>query len=286
MAEAQKTTPCSAKGGCGCAGKAAQDSETAKFLEVTELSGDEISQEQLERMANRYYWAKPYIEGKDVIEAACGTGQGLGYMASIAKSLIACDISDEVLAIPRAHYGDRVKIMTCDAMALPFADNSADTIMIYEAIYYVPDYKKFFAEAHRILRPGGHLLIVSANRDLYDFNPSPYSHVYLGAADLTRELGKAGFDVVEMGGNTAVSKISIKQKILRPVKKIVVSLGLMPKTMAGKKLLKRLVFGEMVQMPSEIDANTCAYTAPDPVAKDTPCHSHKVLYCAARNLKA
>lgn len=47
--------------------------------------------------------------------------------------------------------------------------------------------------------------------------------------------------------------------MLRPVKKAVVSLGLMPKSMRGKKLLKRIVFGNLVQMLAEITANTCEY---------------------------
>ena len=38
--------------------------------------------------------------------------------------------------------------------------------------------------------------------------------------------------------------------------------GLLPKTMAGKKLLKRLVFGELVPMPAEITAGMCAYVPP------------------------
>lgn len=255
--------------------------DTSVFVGVTEIAGDEISQEQLERMCDRYYWAKKYCEGKDVIEAGCGTGQGLGYLASISKSFKASDVSDEVLAQPRAYYGDRVEIITADAMNMPFEDNSADTILLYEALYYIPNASKFFDEVARILRPNGHLLIVTANKDLYDFNPSPHSHRYLGTKELTDELSAKGFEIVEMAGGTPLEKLSMKQRVLRPVKKIVVKLGLMPKTMAGKKLLKRLVFGQMVNMPAEITADMCDYTAPTPIAKDTACTSHKVIYCAA-----
>lgn len=281
------TKPCCAHKGCSsqAAQSGVSQSGTAKFLEVTELAGDDITQEQLERMVTRYVWAKQYCEGKDVIEAACGTGQGLGYLSGIAKSLTAFDISDEILSSPRAHYGERVKIITCDALSMPFEDNSADTLLIYEALYYVPDLPKFFADVRRILRPGGHFLIVTANRDLYDFNPSPYSHTYLGTAGLKTELAKAGFEIAQMSGGTPVTSVSWKQKVLRPVKKIVVNLGLMPKTMAGKKLLKRLVFGQMVPMPAEITAQSAAYTAPEPISADTPNQTHKVIYCAARSTK-
>ena len=257
-------------------------SDTAKYVDVTEIAGDEISNEQLERMCDRYYWAKAYCEGKDVIEGGCGTGPGLGYLKAFSKSLKGFDVSEEVLAAPRQHYGDRVEILTADAMNMPFPDNSADTILLYEALYYVPEAEKFLIDAARVLRPGGHLLIVTANKDLYDFNPSPHSHRYLGTVELKNELEAKGYEIVEMAGGTPLEKLSMKQRVLRPVKKIVVNLGLMPKTMAGKKLLKRLVFGKMVQMPAEITADMCEYTKPSPIKADEPNQSHKVIYCAAR----
>ena len=52
---------------------------------------------------NRYYWAGEYCRDKDVVEAACGSGQGLGYLAGIARSLEAGDYSDEILSIARRH---------------------------------------------------------------------------------------------------------------------------------------------------------------------------------------
>ena len=51
--------------------------------------------------------------------------------------------------------------------------------------------------------------------------------------------------------------------------------------MAGKKLLKRLVFGDLVAMPAEIDENTAQYVEPNPIAPDAPDTHHKVIFCAA-----
>jgi ubiquinone/menaquinone biosynthesis C-methylase UbiE len=268
--------------------KAKQDtpqSDTAKFVAVTEIAGEEISQEQLERMCERYYWSKKYCEGKDVIEGACGTGQGLGYLNDISASFKAFDVSEEVLEQPRKHYGDRIELTAADAMNMPYEDNSADSILLFEALYYVPDAKAFFKDAARVLRPGGHLLIVNANKDLFDFNPSPHSHEYHGTVELKTQLEASGFEIEEMAGGTPVEQLSLKQKILRPVKKIVVKFGLMPKTMAGKKLLKRLVFGSMVEMPAEITKDMCEYQAPTAIDASTPNSSYKVLYCAAKLTK-
>jgi SAM-dependent methyltransferase len=254
----------------------------ARFTDVTEMTGDEISHEQLQRMCNRYYWAGEYTEGRNVIEAACGAGAGLGYLASRAFSVRACDISDDVLASPRAYYGDRVPIDTADAAKLPYADASADVILLFEAIYYLPDPSAFVTEAKRVLRPGGNLLIVTANKDLYDFNPSPFSHVYYGVADLAALVRRHSLEIVEMAGGTPICGASLRQRMLRPVKKCVVLLGLMPRTMAGKKLLKRLVFGDMVPAPAEITTKTCAYEKPQPIPADRASVDHKVIFLAVQ----
>ncbi|MCD6356931.1 MAG: hypothetical protein J7L66_06550, partial [Anaerolineaceae bacterium] len=65
------------------------------------------------------------------------------------------------------------------------------------------------------------------------------------------------------------------------VKKFVVDFGLMPKSMAGKKLLKRIVFGKLTTMPAEITADTTQYTEPTPLSADAPDKKHKVIYCVA-----
>jgi hypothetical protein len=62
---------------------------------------------------------------------------------------------------------------------------------------------------------------------------------------------------------------------------MVTSLNLMPKSMAGKKLLKRLVFGNLVKMPAEITAETAAAVAPAVLPAGQPDRGHKVVYCAA-----
>ncbi len=250
------------------------------FLSVTELAGDEVTQEQVERLCNRYYWAGSYCEGKDVLEAACGTGQGLGYLAKRAKSISAGDYTADMLKIAKEHYGSRIKLQQFDAQAMPYADNSMDVILLFEAIYYLPSAEKFVRECKRVLRKGGKVLIATANKDLYDFNPSPYSHTYYGIVELNELFSKQGFSV-ECFGNTPVDQVSLRQKILRPIKKLAIEFGFVPKTMGGKKLLKKLVFGGLVKMPAEIEESLFAYIEPTRLTVSEPDTKHKVIYCAA-----
>lgn len=253
------------------------------FHDVTEMAGEPITSEQLERLCHRYFWAAAHCRGKDVVELACGTGPGLGLLAATARSLEAGDCSELMVQRVQRHYGDRVPVSRFDAGQMPYEAQSRDVVILFEALYYLPDVEAFIRECRRVLRPGGKVLIATANKDLADFNPSPHSHRYLGVAELGREFGAQGFDV-RCHGYLDVGTLSLRQKLLRPVKKVAVASGLMPKTMRGKQLLKKIVFGRPVPMPAEIDAGMrpadvagSATLLPAGLA-DT---RHKVIYCEA-----
>ncbi len=80
-------------------------------------------------------------------------------------------------------------------------------------------------------------------------------------------------------GDMPVGDVSIRQRVLRPVKKLAVMLGVMPKTTTGKKWLKRIVFGGLVEMPAEITAETSQYIEPAKISSSRPDAEHKVIYC-------
>lgn len=251
--------------------------ETTDFLDVTELAGQPISGEQLDRLVSRYAWATKYCRGKDVAEIACGTGPGLGLLDGVAVSFEAADCSPSMLEIVRNHYGNRIPLRQFDAQEMPYGDASKDVLVLFEAIYYIKSIKKLIDECRRVLRPGGKLLIATANKDLFDFNPSPHSHRYLGIVELAQEFSDLG--TVELFGDLDTELISWRQKVLRPIKALVVSLGLMPKTTAGKRMLKRLVFGRPVIMPAEISGAEVKYQDPETLVSESPDRRHKVLFC-------
>jgi ubiquinone/menaquinone biosynthesis C-methylase UbiE len=253
---------------------------TSNFVSVTEIEGQRISAEQLDRTCHRYHWAAQHSMGKDVLEVACGAGQGLGLLQGVAKTIVAGDVSPEVLARAQKTYGNRISLSVFGAENLPFADSSFDVLLLFEALYYVPDVAQFFVEANRVLRPSGQLLIVTANKDLYDFTPSPYSRRYLGVKELEMELAASGFKT-EFSGLTNISNVSLRQRILRPMKSLASKLGLIPKTMRGKELLKKLFFGEMTVMPADIARIEFDYSNPTSIPSGVSDIIHKVLYCKA-----
>ncbi len=212
---------------------------------------------------------------------ACGTGQGLAFLKKYSKSICGGDCSANILRIAKEHYQNRIALAQYDAQDLPYRENTFDVIILFEAIYYLPFAEKFVSECRRVLRKHGTVLIATANKDLCDFNPSPHSYRYYGVLELEELFSKKGFSVTCFG-NVPVDAGSLREQILRPMKKLAVRSSLMPKTANGKKLLKKLVFGSLVKMPAEIEEKMIPYHAPVKLSLGRPDQRHKVIYCAAR----
>lgn len=253
------------------------------YSTVTELPGQKASQEQLERLFQRYHFAYQFCAGKDVLEVACGGGQGLGYLAKAAKRVVGGDIDKDNLTFARKHYTCRngIKLECFDAEQLPFQNSSFDVVLLYEAIYYLPEPEKFAKEAYRVLRENGTLIICSANKDWADFNPSPFSIRYFSVPEL-HTLLKTKFPEVTCYGGFSTALEGTKDVVISLMKRTAVNLHLMPKTMKSKELLKRLFFGKLRPLPYEIEDNMAEYVKPAPIASDLPNSSYKVIFAVAR----
>jgi ubiquinone/menaquinone biosynthesis C-methylase UbiE len=99
------------------------------------------------------------------LEIAAGTGRVTRHIreriAASAK-LIASDISEEMLAEARKKLSHLdIEWQNIDAQELPFSDNSIDLIVCCFGYMFVPDKPKAFAEAYRVLKPGGLFLFTT-----------------------------------------------------------------------------------------------------------------------------
>jgi ubiquinone/menaquinone biosynthesis C-methylase UbiE len=258
---------------------------TADYVTVTEVPGNKASREQIARLHHRYRFAAAFCRGVDVLEVACGAGMGLGYLARTARRVVGGDIDDQVLTYAVDHYRGRanIEVKKLDAQSLPFPDRSFDVILLYEAVYYLPQPERFAAEARRVLRPGGALLLCSVNKEWADFNPSPYSTAYYSASELFRIL-KPHFSSVSTFGAFPTESSSARDKIVSRVKRTAVKRGLMPKTMRGKELFKRVFFGRLVPIPAEVEDAAAAGSAEEavPLPVDRPIPDYKIIYLVAR----
>jgi ubiquinone/menaquinone biosynthesis C-methylase UbiE len=253
------------------------------YATVTEVTGVGATQEQLSMLYTRYKFAAQLAEGKDVLEVACGAGQGLGYLAKSARSIVAGDIDDQVLRYAVDYYKGRgrIDLKGFDAQNLPFEDNRFDLVIFYEALYYLAQPDQFLQECSRVLRPNGVLLICTVNREWRDFNPSPFSTHYFSAQELVHWLRGHGFGA-EILGAFPVRRDSLKDSIVSLAKRMAIALNVMPKTMQGKELLKRVFLGKLTPLPPEVVEGMAAYAPPVPIGDSSLTERFKVLYAVAR----
>lgn len=251
------------------------------YTTVTEVPGSKVTREQLTRMYNRYCFASRFCEGKDVLEVACGAGQGLGYLAKNARKVVGGDYTENLVRIAQNHYRGRIPLVRLDAQRLPFKRGSFDVVILYEAIYYLARPGEFVRECSRILRREGTVLICTANRDWSGFNPSPFSVRYFSAPDIRTLLSQHKFDV-HVFGDCPVYSDSLKDKCISIIRRIAVALHLIPKTMEGKEIFKRLFYGQLSVLKEEIEEGMSEYCEPVPIDANLPNSDYKVLFAKAR----
>jgi len=129
-----------------------------------------------------FYWRKraaQIVEGwrpRRILDLATGTGDlALVLQKSLPEAeVVGADFSEEMLAVARGK-GLRQTALA-DARQLPFAEERFDVISIAFGLRNLPDWSEGLREMRRVLRPGGHLLVLEfslpaarAVRALYRF---------------------------------------------------------------------------------------------------------------------
>ncbi len=247
------------------------------YTTVTEIPGIGAAREQMSMLYTRYKTAAAFCDGKDVLEVACGAGQGLGYLAAKAIRVIGGDYTEGLLRLACRHYGGRVPLVRLDAHFLPFQDRSFDVIILYEAIYYLAQPDQFLADSRRVLRDKGVVLICTVNKEWSDFNPSPFSRRYFSARELVDLLEGRGFSVELYGAFPALTR-SAKDRLMSMIKRAAVRVHLIPKTMKGKEALKRLFFGRLTPIPPEVTDGMAEQYQLVPIKGNSVVSAYKVLY--------
>jgi ArsR family transcriptional regulator len=135
-------------------------------------------------------------------DLGCGTGQVAATLAPFVTQVIAVDRSDDMLQAARRRLSDQpnVEVRRGELEALPIHDGALDAATLLLVLHHLPDPAQALAEAARVLRPGGRVLIsdmLPHDREAYR---QQMGHVWLGfgADALQKMLGSAGFDQVRI----------------------------------------------------------------------------------------
>ncbi len=136
------------------------------------------------------------VKRREILDAGCGSG-GMTRVLERYGRVTGVDLAAEAIELAR-HRGLR-RLARGSVGALPLADASFDLVTSFDVLYHlaVEDDRAAFAELHRVLRPGGVLLI---RLPAYDWLRGAHDravhtrHRYT-RGELTSRLGEAGFAV-------------------------------------------------------------------------------------------
>jgi SAM-dependent methyltransferase len=151
-----------------------------------------------------------------VLEVAAGTGVVTRQLANTLPadvSIVATDLNQPMLDMAAAIGTSRpVEWRAADAMQLPFGDGVFDAVICQFGVMFFPDKPKAFAEARRVLRPGGVLIfnvwdrleenefphsVTTALESVFPLDPPRFlartPHGYHDRALIERDLKSGGF---------------------------------------------------------------------------------------------
>ncbi|HLJ64489.1 MAG TPA: metalloregulator ArsR/SmtB family transcription factor [Stellaceae bacterium] len=152
----------------------------------------------------------PPHEVHDLLDIGTGTGRMLEVLASRVETAVGVDLSREMLAVARVNL-ERAKLRNCsirqgDMYQLPVAGAAVDAVIFHQVLHYAENPLGAIAEAARVLRPGGRLVIVDFAPHTIEFLRDEHAHRRLGFADAeitgwASECGLEPAPVLHLPGN-------------------------------------------------------------------------------------
>jgi SAM-dependent methyltransferase len=130
---------------------------------------------QERRLAMMHRWAS--LEGAHILVDGCGVGMYVRTLGDCTPHMTGMDIEPERVAEAQGAV-PHARLQVAAGERLPYADGRFDAVLSHEVIEHVGDDRQVLAEALRVLRPGGRLLLFCPNR-LYPFET--HGHYWRGS---------------------------------------------------------------------------------------------------------
>jgi ArsR family transcriptional regulator len=140
-----------------------------------------------------------------MVIADLGAGEGTFslLLARRAKKVIAIDNSEKMVefgsTLAAKHGVDNLEYRLGDIQSIPIRSASVDLAFFSQALHHAPHPETAVAEAHRILKPGGRIVILDLLRHSHQEARELYADVWLGFTEVEAErfLTGAGFKKIE-----------------------------------------------------------------------------------------
>ncbi len=158
---------------------------------------------------------------RDLLDVGTGTGRMLELFGPRVTHAQGIDLSREMLAVARANL-ERAGLKNCvvrqaDMFQLPFRGASFDAVTIHQVLHFVDNPGPVIAEAARVLRPGGQMLV--ADFALHDLESLRSEH----------EQRRLGFGDSEVAGWFAAAQLDSREVVHLPGDPLTVTVWLAAK---------------------------------------------------------
>lgn len=136
--------------------------------------------------------------GDDILEIGPGFGATTRVLAPLVPHLTAVEIDPTSVRLLTREFGERVDVVHGDGARLPFPNGRFSAVVCFTMLHHVPSAAEqdlLFAEARRVLRPGGVFRGVDSRLSLgFRLLHLGDTMVVLDPATLPDRLRRAGFD--------------------------------------------------------------------------------------------
>lgn len=142
--------------------------------------------------------------GKHILEIGCGRGVGTKLIQKNfqPKFIDAIDLDPRMIALAKKRVKDSsLSFQVASASRLPFKQNTFDAVVDFGIIHHIPDWKICLQELHRVLKPGGEIIMEDLSIDSFQtffgkiyrpFLEHPYKEMYT-EKEFMEELKQLGF---------------------------------------------------------------------------------------------
>lgn len=123
-----------------------------------------VASEVIPELGNVLVAAAGVAPGDQVLDVAAGTGNAALKAARVGASVVASDLTPELLEVGRAEAeteGISLVFDQADAEALPYSDASFDVVLSCVGVMFAPHHAQAARELTRVLRPGGRLALIN-----------------------------------------------------------------------------------------------------------------------------
>ena len=179
-----------------------RQTKSQQFFQTAAAQWDKLRQDLYGR--GSHLQAVPaFLDAKwSIGDLGCGTGELSATLAPFVARVIAVDRSEEMLEAARRRLRDldNVQVRKGDLESLPIDDRAVDAATLVLVLHHLPDPAAALAEAARVIKPGGRLLVTDMLPHDHEEYRQQMGHVWLGFAEdqIQRLCVAAGFNDVRI----------------------------------------------------------------------------------------